>query len=72
MAANHSSLGPFELLSGDWSSHVECAKLYFAVNDIDNAAKQRAVFLSSCGDATDHVERTDHCRQSLVFLKVWG
>ena len=48
----HGTLGSFDLLSGDWKSYVERATLYFTANDINDADKQRAIFLSSCGDAT--------------------
>ena len=52
MATAHGTMSSFDLLSGDWKSYVECAKLYFTANDIDDATKQRAIFLSSCGDGT--------------------
>ena len=52
MAATHGTLGPFDLHFRDWKSYVERAKLYFTANDIADAAKQRAVLLSSCGEAT--------------------
>ena len=48
----HGTLGSFDLLFGDWKSYIERATLYFTANDIDDADKRRAIFLSSCGDAT--------------------
>ena len=48
----HGSLGQFDLATGDWQSYVERAKLYFIANDTTGSGKKRAVFLSSCGDAT--------------------
>ena len=52
MATAHGTNSSFDLLSGDWKSYVERAKLYFTANDIDDATKQRAIFLSFCGDGT--------------------
>ena len=52
MATAHGTMSSFDPLSGDWKSYVERAKLYFTANDIDDATKQCAIFLSSCGDGT--------------------
>ena len=52
MAAKHGSLGEFDLTKGDWKSYIERAKQYFAANDIADGGKQRAILLSSCGDAS--------------------
>ena len=52
MAAKHGSLGEFDLTKGDWKSYIEQAKQYFAANDIADGGKQRAILLSSCGDAS--------------------
>jgi len=52
MAASHGSLGAFDLSGGDWKSYVEQVQLYFTANDIADAAKQRAILLTSCGDST--------------------
>ncbi len=52
MASAHGTLSQFDLSTGDWKSYVERAKLYLTANDIASAEKQRAIFLSSCGDAT--------------------
>ena len=52
MATAHGMMSYFDLFSGDWKSYVERAKLYFTANDIDDATKQCAIFLSSCGDGT--------------------
>ena len=46
--AKHGILGEFDLAKGDWKSYVKRAKLYF----FSDNNKQRAVFLSACGDAT--------------------
>ena len=46
------SLGPFDLATGDWMSYIEWAKLYFIANEITCAGWQRAMLLSSYGDAT--------------------
>ena len=51
MAALHSTLNQFDLASGDWKSYVERAELCLTANEITGDEKQRAVFLSSCGDA---------------------
>ena len=55
MAAKHGSLGKFDLTKGDWKSYIEQAKQYFAANDITDGGKQRAILLSSCGDASYHL-----------------
>jgi hypothetical protein len=52
MAIAHSSVGTFDLHTGDWKSYVKRAKLYFTANNIADAAKKQAILLSSCGDAT--------------------
>ena len=51
MAAKHGSLGESDLAKGDWKSYVERAKQHFSANEITDGAKQRAILLSSCGDA---------------------
>ena len=50
--AKHGHLGEFEIVRGDWKSYVERAKQYFTANDVTREAKQRAILLSACGDAT--------------------
>ena len=50
--AKHGHLGEFDIARGDWKSYVERAKQYFAANDVTGEAKQRAILLSACGDAT--------------------
>ena len=52
MATKHGSLREFDLTKGDWKSYIERAKQYFAANDIADGGKQRAILLSSCGDAS--------------------
>ncbi len=37
--ATHGMLGPFDLVSGDWTSYVERAKFYFTVKDITDVGK---------------------------------
>ena len=53
MAAKHGFLGEFDYAKGDWKSYIERTKQYFTANDVTDGAKQRAILLSSCGDATD-------------------
>ena len=50
--AKHGHLGEFDIARGDWKSYVERAKQYFTANDVTGEAKQRAILLSACGDAT--------------------
>ena len=47
--ATHGAVGPFVQGHEDWVSYAECLQEYFAANDIDAAAKQHAILLSSCG-----------------------
>ena len=48
----HGTLGPFDLVSRDWKSYTEQAKLYFTANDVTDGSKQKAILLSSGGDVT--------------------
>ena len=52
MASTHSTLGEFVSWKKDWKSYTECLLQYFAANDIDNAGKQRAILINSCGATT--------------------
>lgn len=50
--ALHGKLGEFTSGKEDWKSYTERLTQYFAANDIDDVAKQRAILISSCGAAT--------------------
>ena len=48
----HGKLGEFESTQETWDSYVEHLELYFAANDIVDAAKKRAVLLTVVGTTT--------------------
>ena len=50
--ATHGRLGDFDSTQEDWESYVERLELYFTANDVSDAGKRRAIFLSTCGAAT--------------------
>ena len=50
--ATHGMVGPFVQGREDWVSYAEHLQQYFTANDIDAAAKQRPILLSSCGAET--------------------
>ena len=50
--ATHGRLGDFDSTQEDWESYVERLELYFTANDVSDAGKVRAIFLSTCGAAT--------------------
>jgi len=43
---------PFNCNEEDWKSYIQKAKLYFTVNSITDADKQRAIILICCGPKT--------------------
>ena len=50
--ATHGTIGPFQHEKEDWTSYTERLEQYFAASDVQNAVKQRALLLSSCGAST--------------------
>ena len=48
----HGKVGEFNETKESWEAYVERLELYFVANDIDQAEKKRAVFLTVCGPAT--------------------
>ena len=73
--ATHGSLSEYNSAE-DWVSYVERMDQYFLANDVDEAAKKRAIFLSVVGDKTYKLIRdlvapakpTDKSYQDLVDL----
>ena len=55
--STHGSIGPFVVGREDWVSYTERLEQYFAANDVEDAVKQRAILLSSCGADTYQVIR---------------
>ena len=47
--AAHGKLEQFHMGQEGWESYKECLQQYFVANDIAEADKQRAIFLSACG-----------------------
>ena len=52
MVAKHGTIGEFDSNCEDWTSYTERLTQYFVANDVDNAAKKRAILLSICGAST--------------------
>ena len=50
--ATHGVLDSFEPKKEDWESYTERLEQYFVANDVQAAAKQRAILLSVCGAQT--------------------
>jgi hypothetical protein len=46
------TIAPFDRATEDWTSYTERLEQYFAANDVESAAKQRAILLSVCGAQT--------------------
>ena len=73
--ATHRSLSEYNSAE-DWVSYVERMDQYFLENDVDEAAKKRAIFLNVVGDKTYKLIRdlvapakpTDKLYQDLVDL----
>ena len=51
MATHHGQITEFSGNSDDWEAYVEQLESYFEANEIESAAKKRAILLSSCGTA---------------------
>lgn len=49
--ATHGNIGQFDRGTEDWKAYCERLEQYFLANDVDDAAKQRAILLSVCGAA---------------------
>ena len=59
--AKHGSIGEFDGDRETWKSYTERLTQYFTANDVESAAKQRAILLSVCGPTTylaDQLEYT--------------
>ena len=52
MAALHGAIGAFEPSKEDWITYSQRLKFYFEANDVEDAAKQRAILLSVAGPET--------------------
>ena len=57
MAAHHGSVGEFDASRESWTSYCERLELYFVANEVLDAAKQRAIFLTVCGPTTYQLVR---------------
>ena len=49
MANHHGQIIGFPDNLDDWEAYIEQLESYFVANDIDSAAKKRAILFSSCG-----------------------
>ena len=71
----HGSVGEYNH-EEEWAAYCERLEQYFLANDVEEAAKQRAIFLSVCGAPTYQLIRnlvapekpTDKSLQELVAL----
>ena len=50
--ANHRNIGEYDPQTEDWTSYSERLKEYFTANDVEAAAKKRAILLSVVGAST--------------------
>ena len=50
--ANHGTIGEYDPQKEDWTSYSERLQEYFTANDMDAAAKKRAILLSVVGSST--------------------
>ena len=50
--ATHGNIGEYDPQKEDWTSYSERLTEYFTANDVDDAAKQRAILLSVVGAST--------------------
>ena len=50
--ARHGKIVEFDQSKESWDAYIKRLELYFVVNDIDDAAKKRAVLLTVCGANT--------------------
>ena len=50
--ATQGAVGPFDSQCEDWVSYTERLQQWFVANDVQDANKQRAVLLSTCGAST--------------------
>jgi transposase-like protein len=56
--ARHGTLGDFDSSRKDWPSYTKWLEQCFAANDVEEADKQRAIFLSACGAPTYNLIRS--------------
>ena len=50
--ATHGTIKQFNPQVDDWPTYVERLQYYFVANDVDDAAKKRAILLTVCGAPT--------------------
>ena len=55
---SHGHLPEFSGSAAEWNVFAEQLKFYFTANGISDAAKQGAIFLSSCGTVTYKLLKT--------------
>ena len=56
--ALHGSVSPFDASTETWSLYVKRLNQYFVANDVVDANKKRAIFLSACGLKTYKLVRS--------------
>ena len=56
--ATHGHVGEFNSDSENWTLYCERLEQYYTANEITDATKQRAIFLSVCGAATYQLIRS--------------
>ena len=50
--SRHGTIEEFDSATEDWTAYSERLEQYFVANDVDDAAKKRAILLSVCGAST--------------------
>ena len=74
--SRHGTIEEFDGATEDWTAYSERLEQYFVANDVDEAAKKRAILLSVCGASTYKLIRslvapdkpTDKSFEDLVAL----
>jgi hypothetical protein len=50
--ATYGKISPFDETEETWTQYTERLEQYFLANEVPDAKKQRAIFLSVCGSKT--------------------
>ena len=50
--SRHGTIEEFDSATEGWTAYSERLEQYFVANDVDDAAKKRAILLSVCGAST--------------------
>ena len=62
----HSWIGEFNPQREDWTSYTERSQEYFAANEIEEAAKQKAVLLSTNVSADENFDSSTETDREII------